>query len=409
VSDGGGRVADLKIGPGRYYVDGLLCENLEEALYFQQDHLPLDPEKEKLPDGPFLVYLDVWERHVTFVDDDGLREVALGGPDTATRAQVVWQVRTAAEMPAGKPEDAGWPAAEDGREWVARRQPAYRGSLKARAKIGGDDTNPCVASPDARYRGAENQLYRVEIQREERGPVAADGTAGTTAALTFKWSRENGSVVFPVLDFQGGSATLEHLGRDEASGLKRGDWVELADDDTETGARSWSLLRVEEVDAARSSVTLKPAEDDETPELPVYDEGEVQRKHAVLRRWDHRASAVPKTGPKPRGAVLVIFSKDIPKDPPKPGEGWVALEDGIEIQLQPGTYRPGDFWLIPARTATGDVEWPGPPEDPEAVPPHGVEHHYAPLALRLARTTGTAGGGLRDLRKEFKPLGLPAV
>lgn len=326
--------------------------------------------------------------------------MALGGPDTATRAQVVWQVRTAAEMPAGRPEDPGWPAAEDWRQWVERRQPANRGSLKARAKIGGDDTNPCVASPDARYRGAENQLYRVEIQREERGPAAADGTAGTTAALTFKWSRENGSVVFPVLDFQGGTATLEHLGRDEASGLKRGDWVELADDDTETGVRSWSLLRVEGVDAARSSVTFKPAEDDENPDLPVYEEGEVQRKHAVLRRWDHRASAVPKTGPKPQGAVLVVF----PKDPPKPDEGWVALEDGIEVQLQPGTYRAGDYWLIPARTATGDVEWPGPPDDPKALPPHGVEHHFAPLGILLLGTAGVGGRTLRDLRKKFPPM-----
>jgi hypothetical protein len=76
--------------------------------------------------------------------------------------------------------------------------------------------------------------------------------------------------------------------------------------------------------------------------------------------------------------------------------------------LQPGTYRAGDYWLIPARTATGDVEWPGPPEDPEAVPPHGVEHRYAPLALRLVNAAGAAGG-LRDLRKEFKPLGTPAA
>jgi len=37
--------------------------------------------------------------------------------------------------------------------------------------------------------------------------------------------------------------------------------------------------------------------------------------------------------------------------------------------------------LIPTRTATGDVEWPGEVGQPEARPPHGVEHHYAPLAV----------------------------
>jgi DNA-binding NtrC family response regulator len=36
--------------------------------------------------------------------------------------------------------------------------------------------------------------------------------------------------------------------------------------------------------------------------------------------------------------------------------------------------------LIPARTATGDVEWPGAVGAPEALPPHGIEHYYAPLA-----------------------------
>ena len=43
--------------------------------------------------GNYAVYLDVWERHVTYLDDDRIREVALGGPDTATRAKVVWQVK----------------------------------------------------------------------------------------------------------------------------------------------------------------------------------------------------------------------------------------------------------------------------------------------------------------------------
>jgi 2-polyprenyl-6-methoxyphenol hydroxylase-like FAD-dependent oxidoreductase len=41
----------------------------------------------------YLVYLDVWERHLTHIEAPSIREVALGGPDTTTRAQIVWQVR----------------------------------------------------------------------------------------------------------------------------------------------------------------------------------------------------------------------------------------------------------------------------------------------------------------------------
>jgi hypothetical protein len=41
-------------------------------------------------------------------------------------------------------------------------------------------------------------------------------------------------------------------------------------------------------------------------------------------------------------------------------------------------YRTGDYWLIPARVATNDIEWPS---VTEGVLPHGIEHHYAPLAI----------------------------
>src|SRR5207244_4641171 len=38
------------------------------------------PEKQ----GLYLVYLDVWRRHVTALEDGYIREVALGGPDHGT-------------------------------------------------------------------------------------------------------------------------------------------------------------------------------------------------------------------------------------------------------------------------------------------------------------------------------------
>jgi hypothetical protein len=90
---------------------------------------------------------------------------------------------------------------------------------------------------------------------------------------------------------------------------------------------------------------------------------------------------------------------------------WLTLEDGVQVRFEAaalGTggispakdtvamnqYRTGDYWLIPTRTATGDVEWPrvmgtdGNPEAdaqgnfiPVALPPHGITHHYAPLAI----------------------------
>jgi hypothetical protein len=44
--------------------------------------------------APFgTVYLDVWQRHLTALDDDYIREKALADLDTATRLKTVWQVR----------------------------------------------------------------------------------------------------------------------------------------------------------------------------------------------------------------------------------------------------------------------------------------------------------------------------
>ncbi|MEH1795230.1 DUF6519 domain-containing protein, partial [Nostoc sp.] len=89
------------ISKGNYYVNGILCENDEFISYSQQPDFtpePIDPCKVKLNGTTYLAYLDVWERHITPIEDRddlkiNIREVALGGADTATRSKLVWQVK----------------------------------------------------------------------------------------------------------------------------------------------------------------------------------------------------------------------------------------------------------------------------------------------------------------------------
>jgi hypothetical protein len=89
---------------------------------------------------------------------------------------------------------------------------------------------------------------------------------------------------------------------------------------------------------------------------------------------------------------------------------WIELEDGIQIQFVPAhndenrenRYRTGDYWLIPARVATGNIEWPveldtDNKEIPIPKPPHGIRHHYAPLAILNA-------DGPVDCRCQISPL-----
>ena len=58
------------------------------------------PDSQRLVAGKqYQIYLDVWERPVISLEDGSIREVALDGPDTATRMQVVWQVRALESPP----------------------------------------------------------------------------------------------------------------------------------------------------------------------------------------------------------------------------------------------------------------------------------------------------------------------
>jgi hypothetical protein len=355
---------DFVIGTGRYYVDGLLCENDAPVTYTEQPGYPFGDRTglENLRGAQqFLVYLDVWERHISAAEDPGIVEVALGGSDTATRVQLVWQVKVLRGD------------GSDGCGNLTALRRTYPPLMRAKAVAPHDDTVPRLTGPQTRYRGAENQLYRVEIHR--------GGTAGAeTEGATFKWSRENGSVVFPVRNVSADSdadrttVAVATLGRDKRTGLAVGDIVELVDDTYTLRESADPLYVVNSVNRDRLEVVLSGTGSGTT--------GQDSRLYPLLRRWDHGSGgthAKDATG----GTVLLSEATGI-------DEGWIGLEDGVAVQFpasiiegQPNEYRSGDYWLIPARTAAGDVVWPRRRVDdqPEARPPNGVQHRYAPLAL----------------------------
>lgn len=350
---------DFEIGFGHYYVDGILIENEPYAqcgvdaepapvTYYTQQYYADCCDHDTLGDAPFLVYLDVWERHITYIQDPDIREVALGGPDTTTRLQVVWQVKTL-ELEQEEEldcKDIPWD------ELIEAWQPTNRGCLKARTEKPQKATDLCITPPDAGYRGAENQLYRVEIHK-----------AGEAGEATFEWSRDNGNIVFAIRSLQGDTAALEHMGRDAKQGLRVGDWVEIVDDYVLCGEPGL-LVQIAAVDRVELTVALKVPDG---VDLPVYDENST--KHPFLCRWDHKAGNPTQGEPQMAddGALLVEESK------------WLFLEDGVEIYFhssptKPHRYRTGDYWLIPARTATGDLIWPKQPDNygnlvPVASPP----------------------------------------
>ena len=219
--------------------------------------------------------------------------------------------------------------------------------------------DPCVVDPDARYRGVENQLYRVEVHRGS-GP-------DNSVTPTFKWSRDNGSVASAWLGTEGNDLVVA-----SARGFSAGAWVELSDDRLELRGEPGVLVKVSSVDGNRLSIDPGSV----PPSASLAWTAALQ--NPKVRRWDQTQSGdITLEG----GAIpLVGWTDAEPR--------WIDLEDGLRVQFQPAAgdkqqYRSGDYWLIPARVATGDIEWPRHGDVADFLPPHGVEHHYAPLgALR---------------------------
>jgi hypothetical protein len=376
---------DLSIGQGRYYVDGILCENdAPAATYNTQKDFPKPPSLETIQ--KCLVYLDVWERHLTALENDDIREKALGGADTASRAQVVWQVKVETTSPTDSPTD---PTPKNIRKewanWIKIWQPPHLGCLKARVIPSQDSTDPCLTAPDSRYRGQENQLYRVEIHQ-----------AGKAGTATFKWSRDNGAI----------ATSCVMKGTELIAGNPRGfaanQWVELINDGQELRGDPGTLVKVIKVEGDRLTLEKVVSKPDDLP----ADEDWPKK----VRRWDQNEKGRRK-----------LINGAVPVDGAVSDTEWFELEDGIQIQFLPSAdkgnpnyYRAGDYWLIPARVQTGNIEWPVELENngrptldvngytiPIPTPPLGIRHHYAPLAT-LTKVAG--GWEVKDCRCFFQTL-----
>ncbi|NJP10280.1 MAG: hypothetical protein HC866_13060 [Leptolyngbyaceae cyanobacterium RU_5_1] len=367
---------DLTISAGRMYVDGILCVAGEPATYTTQPDYP-DPDftaptdglarRLALANGTYLVYLDVWQRHITALEFPRMREVALGGPDTATRTKTIWQVKL---LPVQVPTGDGVTCTSQFGEWDSLTAPSDA-SLNAHTQRPPDSTDPCVVPPTAGYRRLENQLYRVEIHQP--------GALGTA---TFKWSRDNGSVVTPWLNQSGDELTVGSIGPDEVLGFGPGHWVELTDDTRELKGLPGTLVRLKKAEG--QVLTIDPATATDTVDRADFP------RNPKVRRWDIPSDKTPADF-----VVQVLPTND----------GWIPLEGGIEVKFAAGNYKTDDFWLIPARTATGEIEWPPytvPNTTPTPQPPLGVQHHYCRLAL--VQVTNGALEFLQDCRCVFPSL-----
>ncbi len=343
ISHSGG--ADLDISAGRMYVSGILAELAAPTTYLTQPDLPNQPPIAPIVNGRRdLVFIDVWERHITAIEDPEIREVALGGPDTTTRVKTIAQVRVTQGLGFGVDcPNAPLPGPSGAR-------------LTSSVVPVPPSDDPCLIAPTGGYKGLENRLYRVEIH-----------DPGALGAATFKWSRDNGSVVFSVTEFPGGQPTklrMSRLGRDEVLALHFGDWVEVLGDESELSGAPGTLAQIIDIDEANLEITLSKNVSAHSAET-----------HPKVRRWDQ------------------------PSDALATAAGPFELEDGVQVEFSGADFHTGDYWTFAARTATGDIDHLTTAE------PQGIIHHYCPLAIVTWSVAGeNITAEIRDCREKFPPL-----
>src|SRR4029077_5154472 len=102
----------------------------------------------------------------------------------------------------------------------------------------------------------------------------------------FKWSRENGSVVLPIVSLAAGdnstTAGVATLGRDYRFGLAVGDYVEVQDDWSALTNVPGMLLQVQSIDRTSLSIVMSGTTTSGVGSYPT--------RHPLLRRWDQKPS-----------------------------------------------------------------------------------------------------------------------
>ena len=417
------RPDNFQISGGHGYVNGLLCAIDNSVSYLSQPDYPDAPRITIPTDGSTvtaLVYLEVWHRLITFLEDDSIREVALGGPDTSTRLKTITQVKT---VPINngitKCSDAAsfLPGESGGR--LTTLQPAVNPALTL-----------CQLPDPANYTGRENRLYRVEVH--DPGDVAgsgqgsafriglgADAAAGATsvtltAALTREQAiaaRQSGFVT--ISDANGVSErvpiasinpalTVITLGQPLTNGYTRANRAGLSGG---VARFKWSrdnasfAVRVTNVKSDRVSITLASLGRDLASALRQGDVVELcddaselgpARGHLTFLKSDPDPDllTVQLQDALPASFVLNGESSDrhlLLRRWDGVGDAAVAFDaagtpamnlgDGVRIQFSGEDLAPGDYWLFATRAADGSVE------ALSNAPPFGIRRHRCPLAI----------------------------
>lgn len=425
---------DFGIAAGHCYVNGILCQLDEDTTYLSQPDL-LDPPRIPIPtDGSTLhalVYLEVWQRLITYLEDDSIREIALGGPDTSARLKNIVQIKVQL-LPAN---NATLTCAQ-GAQFLPT---SGSGTLTTLQPTNVQQQTLCQLPDATTFTGRENHLYRVQIHNggDVSGnslggafnvPLAASvsiGAASLTLSSALTKAQADAAQRAGFITISDSTGTSERIplalngvstdGLTLALAQALQNAYTTANAATVTGGIArfkWSrdnaafAVNVTDVQSDRVTVTLSGLGHDVATALRAGDLVEITDDASELGPGSgHLTTLAKDPDPDTFTAVLadpIPGSFQLPgalSSPPSAsgdrhmilrrwdgigdaasvysdaGTPGMNLGDGVHIQFGGQDLRAGDYWQFTARTADGSIQ---PLLD---APPAGINRSWAPLAL----------------------------
>lgn len=342
---------DISVGPGSMYVGGLRVVTpppvpvsgkkspLGPGIQYSQqtewlDHSDdpdwVDINSQKPPTTEF-VYLFLREQEVSAVEDSDLKDVALGGPDTAQRTRLIQHI---VRLSADPTCSGGLAAAQkvwqaEGLNFVPQTMRLEPGAkLQVGFSSAASQPDPCNPQAQGGFLGADNQLIRVQIS----------GTDKATGNPKFVWGFDDASFLYR-LDLDSNNKQLLHLQSrpvDASHQPRKGQTVEVLRSAAElfNGAYVASL--------SGFVITLDQPYDPDTQmislpapltTLPNQYYDSTQTPQTFLRVWEQE----------------VVFT---------PGTAMDLGSTGVQVTLQGKVFHTGDYWLFAVRPSTPQQIYP---------------------------------------------------
>jgi len=357
---------DFMIGAGTMYVGGVRAVLPQTELYSQQiSHDWMDwaidgdwvAQPTAKPATNEYVYLLLREQEVSGVEDSDLKDIALGGPDTAQRTRLIQHVErlatTGTDCPSALADAEKTDWAAKGFEFDANDMRVQSFGRMEVSFVPNGTSTPCDPTAQSGYLGADNRLIRVQISN------------ATSGALSFLWGYDDASFLYPVTVTDKQTLTLQAAPVDAEHIPQGGQAVEVLMDAAQLANGQYVAAPVGQVFKLATSSYNSDNKQLSLPgslDIAVYGDGTAAH-------------------PSPPQVYLRVWEQQLPFTP---GTAVTLGDTGLQVTLTSKNnepFRVGDYWMFAVRPANPQLIYPERYSTPQR--PDGPREWICPLGVIL--------------------------